>query len=109
MTCMVPMALAGETARWSKPDSWYAKARAREGSTPIRRAVSATMVCISAREGTGEAFSSALFLLAELHHCSRVAEAQEGAGDQRCGGAGRLPELQVAEPVGPGMASLLPG
>ena len=66
MTCMTPIALAGETERWSKPDSWKARARASEGSTPMRRAVSATIVFICSRLGTGEAFSKALFWLAEL-------------------------------------------
>ena len=47
MTCIVPMALAGETTAWLKPDSWNATAWASAGSTPIARAVAATLACIS--------------------------------------------------------------
>jgi hypothetical protein len=61
---MVPIAFAGDTARWLKPDSWYAKASARLGSTPMERAVSATICFISACEGAGIELSRALLELA---------------------------------------------
>src|SRR5687768_11940424 len=107
MTCMVPMAFAGETARWSKPDSWCAKASARDGSTPILRAVSATMVRISLRDGTGDAFRSALFSLAELTTAAGYVKPRNELGTRGavaaagCGAEGW--------PPAPGMASLLPG
>ena len=64
MTCMVPMALAGETTAWLKPDSWNATAWASAGSTPIARAVAAILACISAFDGVGALRSVARFALA---------------------------------------------
>ncbi len=64
MTCMTPIALAGETDRMSKPDSTYAWARASLGSTPICAAVERTISCIWAREGTAALSRASLLAFA---------------------------------------------
>ena len=95
--------LAGETARWSKPDSCSAKASANEGLTPMRRAVSATIVFISSRLGTGEAFSSALFSLAELTTAGGYVKPRKELGTR-----GLMSPAGCSD-VLPGMVSFCPG
>ena len=64
MTCMVPMAFAGETTAWLKPDSWNATACASAGSTPMAVAAATIFACICALEGTAAPRSVVRFALA---------------------------------------------
>ncbi|GAA1772319.1 hypothetical protein GCM10009712_20430 [Pseudarthrobacter sulfonivorans] len=62
MICMVPMAPAEEVTFWRKVDSCIANASPKDGSTPIRRAVSATMAFSSTEDGVEEGAEGAIAL-----------------------------------------------
>ena len=64
MTCIAPMALATETARWFQPDSCHATARASVGWTPCRRAVRRIIADTSVRLGTCALARASRFLRA---------------------------------------------
>src|SRR5699024_4162050 len=64
ITCIVPIALAGDTAVASKPDSICACASASEGSTPIELGVERTISRIWLRDGICESSSARLLSFA---------------------------------------------